>query len=87
MPSADPAAGRTGPPPGPSSWPAPPGRARRRRGKTVLKSSTAINWIIGRCGTTGSSDYLAVHVLQDGTRLTPLSRWTGDPEEYTSLRA
>ncbi|MET7324898.1 DUF1254 domain-containing protein [Streptomyces sp. NPDC005549] len=53
------------------------------QGMTVLKSSTAINWIIDRYAAAGPSDYAAVHLLQDGNRLTPLSRWTGDPEEYT----
>ncbi|MFD6188863.1 DUF1254 domain-containing protein [Streptomyces sp. NPDC060275] len=56
---------------------------RAPQGMTVLKSVTAINWIIARYATTGPSDFAAVHALQDGTRLTPLSQWTGNPQEYT----
>ncbi|XGU18664.1 DUF1254 domain-containing protein [Rhodococcus sp. 3Y1] len=31
----------------------------------------------------GGTDLAEVHSLQDRTRLTPLSEWTGDPQDYT----
>ncbi|MBB4986851.1 DUF1254 domain-containing protein [Streptomyces nymphaeiformis] len=52
-------------------------------GLTLLKSSTAVNWIIARYATSGPSDFPAVNRLQDGTRLIPLSEWTGDPDDYS----
>ncbi|MBM7089631.1 DUF1254 domain-containing protein [Streptomyces sp. S12] len=56
---------------------------RAPQGMTVLPSPTAVNWIIARYATAGPSDYAVVHRLQDGTRLTPLSQWTGNPRDYT----
>ncbi|MFI8487521.1 DUF1254 domain-containing protein [Streptomyces rubrogriseus] len=56
---------------------------RAPQGMTLLRSTTVINWIIARYATAGPSDFAAVHALQDATRLTPLSQWTGNPEEYT----
>ncbi len=38
-----------------------------------LESPTNIAWILGRTQTNGPSDYEAVHALQDGYRLVPLS--------------
>lgn len=51
-------------------------------GLTLLRSPTAVNWIIARYATSGPSDFPAVNRLQDGTRLVPLSQWTGDPDDY-----
>ncbi|MFC8588691.1 DUF1254 domain-containing protein [Streptomyces sp. NPDC057217] len=52
-------------------------------GLTLLKSPTAVNWIIARYATSGPSDFPAVNRLQDETRLIPLSQWTGDPNDYS----
>ncbi|MCX2180561.1 DUF1254 domain-containing protein [Streptomyces sp. SKN60] len=52
-------------------------------GLTLLKSPTTVNWIIARYATSGPSDFPAVNRLQDGTRLIPLSEWTGDPDAYS----
>ncbi|MFF8486869.1 DUF1254 domain-containing protein [Streptomyces antibioticus] len=52
-------------------------------GLTLLKSPTAVNWIIARYATSGPSDFRAVNRLQDATRLIPLSEWTGDPDDYS----
>ncbi|MFG3093081.1 DUF1254 domain-containing protein [Streptomyces antibioticus] len=51
-------------------------------GLTLLRSPTAVNWIIARYATSGPSDFPAVNRLQDATRLIPLSEWTGDPDDY-----
>lgn len=41
------------------------------QGMTVLKSSTALVWLIGRTQTQGPADYPVVHKLQDGLQLRP----------------
>src|SRR5215831_5751466 len=41
----------------------------------ALHSPTRYAWIIGRTQTNGTSDYAAVHTVQDQYRLTPLSSW------------
>jgi hypothetical protein len=43
------------------------------KGVQELKSPTNMVWIIGRTQTNGPKDYKAVHAIQDGLRLTPLS--------------
>ena len=43
-------------------------------GLTLIKAPTPGIWIIGRTKTDGPPDYAAVHKIQDGYRLTPLSK-------------
>jgi hypothetical protein len=40
-----------------------------------LESPTNMAWILGRTQTNGPADYAAVHVVQDGFKLVPLSRF------------
>jgi hypothetical protein len=44
-------------------------------GVESIRSPTSIGWIIGRTQTNGISDYSFVHRIQDGFKLTPLSKW------------
>jgi hypothetical protein len=44
-------------------------------GMELLKSPTNLVWLLGRTQTNGPDDYAAVHAVQDGYKLTPLSQF------------
>jgi hypothetical protein len=48
-------------------------------GMTRISAPTPIVWIIGRTKTDGPSDYDAVHKIQAGYKVTPLSQWDKSP--------
>lgn len=51
---------------------------------TQLKAPTPYVWIIGRTKTDGPEDYPAVHKIQAGFVVTPLSKWGKNPEKIIS---
>lgn len=51
-------------------------------GLTLIESPTPQVWIIGRTKTDGAADYDAVHKIQAGYKIVPLSYW-GKGKEFT----
>jgi hypothetical protein len=52
-------------------------------GFTRLAAPTPYIWVIGRTKTDGEADYPAVHAIQAGYKVTPLSRWGKAQEPVT----
>jgi hypothetical protein len=54
-------------------------------GVEKIQSPTSYVWIIGRTQTNGPKDYAAVHKVQNGYTITPLSQWGKTPQPVKAV--
>jgi hypothetical protein len=53
------------------------------QGLQRINAPTPFVWVIGRTRTDGAQDYDAVHKVQDGYKIIPLSQWGKEPRAVT----
>lgn len=69
----------------PPGWSSGASGAELPAGIQTIRAPTPHVWIIGRTKTDGPADYEAVHAVQAGYKITPLSQWGKAPVAFSPI--